>query len=172
MFRYAVGEEGARRLGYDPVLLESAPATVTESFCGVGNPFAIASVGRGERLLDIGCGGGFDLVVAQGLVGLSGEVHGLDLTGEMVAVARSNCQMMGSGEITINQAEVPPIPYADNSFTVVISNGVINLSPKKPALFQEIMRVLQPGGRLQFADIVLTGDLPPRPDDPSESWAQ
>jgi len=172
MFRYATGRNGAALLGYDDALLADTPVEVTKSFCGVGNPFTIARIEEGSHVLDIGCGAGFDLIVARRIVGDSGRVCGIDVTPEMLEQARRNFHALGMTDIETILVDSPRIPYADDSFDVVISNGVINLSPNKLELFKETFRVLRSGGRLQLADIVLDKELPPMLADSVESWVQ
>jgi arsenite methyltransferase len=171
-FSYAVGKEGALRLGYDEELLSSLPEQVLKAFCGVGNPFSLGAIPPGSVILDIGCGAGFDLFVASTLTGGNGHVFGVDLTYAMAARAQANLS-----SLTVNNADIlnacgDSLPFVDNSFDVVISNGAINLSPEKPKLFAEIHRVLKPGGRLHFADIILDGHLPPHLSTGVESWSQ
>jgi len=172
LFGYPTGRDGAIRLGYDEELMADIPAELMNAFCGVGNPFGLERIAPGSRVLDIGCGAGFDLIMARRIVGGSGRVCGIDMTREMLERARRNFAELGIANIETRQVDSEKIPYEDNSFDVVISNGVINLSPKKAELFREIRRVLQPGGRLQFADIVLEKELPPSLAVNVESWAQ
>lgn len=170
-FTYPTGREGALALGYDAAIVDALPPELIESFCGVGNPFSLGPVQAGEAVLDVGCGAGFDLVVAAGLVGPEGRVCGIDVTPEMAEKARDSLARAGvaHGEVSIAGAE--EIPYGDESFDLVISNGVLNLSPLKEKCFQEVYRVLKPGGRLQFADIVLKGDLPEKVAGSLEAWS-
>jgi ubiquinone/menaquinone biosynthesis C-methylase UbiE len=142
------------------------------SFCGVGNPFSIDRIEEGTTVLDVGCGAGFDLLVALQLVGPSGKVVGVDLTKEMIDKARANLESMQIKNYELHHISAEQLPFADNSFDVVISNGVINLSPDKPRIFAEIHRVLKKGGRLQFADIILEKQLPPQLTASIESWSQ
>lgn len=172
LFRYPTGREGAVRLGYDKDLLAEMSADFLSSFCGVGNPHAIARVAEGASVLDVGCGAGFDLIVARKTVGDSGRVCGIDMTPEMLERARKNFAELGIEGIELELVDSEKIPYPDDSFDVVISSGVINLSPAKQALFREIRRVLKPGGILQFADIVLDKPLPAGMTGNLESWAQ
>ncbi|KJR98854.1 MAG: hypothetical protein VR65_18785 [Desulfobulbaceae bacterium BRH_c16a] len=171
-FKYAIGREGAQKLGYAPELLDNTPDTLLDSFCGVGNPFAVSPIKKGSIVLDIGCGAGFDLVVASRLTGETGRVYGVDLTPEMVARAQANLAAIAVDNIEVIHVSSESLPFADNTFDVVLSNGVINLSPDKPQLFAEIHRVLHPGGRLQFADIILEKMLPPQLAGDVESWSQ
>ncbi len=154
-FEYPTGREGALFLGYDGSMIEDLPDEILASFCGVGNPFALGPLEAGESVLDVGSGAGFDMIVASRHVGDKGRVCGVDLTPEMAARARKNLALAGvvNGEIREGASEA--IPYGDASFDVVISNGVLNLSPRKETSFREVLRVLKRGGRLQFADIVL-----------------
>lgn len=171
-FSYAVGKEGALSLGYDEKLLSPLPETVLNAFCGVGNPFSLGTIVPGSVVLDIGCGAGFDLYVASTLTGGHGYVFGVDLTYPMADRAMANLSSLTVDNATILNACGDRLPFIDNSFDVVISNGAINLSPEKPRLFAEIHRVLKPGGRLHFADIILDGDLPPHLRTGVESWSQ
>lgn len=172
MFRYPTGREGAVKLGYDEAIVAEMPVESLNSFCGVGNPHAIAPVVEGAHVLDVGCGAGFDLVVARKTVGGSGRVCGIDMTPEMLERARKNFSELGVDDIELELVDSEKIPYPDETFDVVISNGVINLSPAKLALFREIRRVLKPGGRLQFADIVLAQPLPAAMKGNLDAWAQ
>jgi len=170
-FGYPTGRSGAKALGYDLSILEGMPHELVESFCGVGNPFVLGPVKPGETVLDVGCGAGFDLFVAGRLVGQAGKVRGIDLTAEMAAKARKNLGLAGiaTGEVRVAGAE--DIPYSENTFDIIISNGVFNLSPLKEKSFREVHRVLKSGGRLQFADIVLKADLPRDVANSLDAWS-
>jgi arsenite methyltransferase len=170
LFRFPTGRAGAILLGYAPAWLEAAPAAMLAGFCGVGNPFAIGPIKSGDMVLDVGCGAGFDLFCASRLTGPHGRVAGIDPTPEMVACARSNLAAAGVAEPEVRLADAESIPYPDHSFTVVISNGALNLAVDKERTFSEIYRVLQPGGRLQLADVVLARELPP-PERAAIAWA-
>ena len=171
-FKYAVGKEGAQLLGYSKEILDVIPDNLLNSFCGVGNPFTIAPLKNGDNVLDIGCGAGFDLIVASRLVGSAGRVYGVDLTPEMLTRAEKNLDSLNIDNVEVMPLSSELLPFPDNTFDVVISNGVINLSPAKPQLFTEIYRVLKPGGRLQFADIILERELPAHLAASVESWSQ
>ena len=171
-FKYPIGEQGALALGYDPTIIAAAPARMIKSFCGLGNPFALGEIRTGDCLLDIGCGAGTDMFVASRLTGATGKVCGIDLTAEMVALARDNLTGVCPCPVEVQQVAGEEIPYADASFDVVISNGVINLSPHKQKLFLEIFRVLKPGGALRFADAVLEEELPSSLVGSVEAWSQ
>lgn len=171
-FAYPTGKEGAEALGYDPLFIREAPAALLNSFCGVGNPFSLGEIEPGNSVLDVGCGAGFDLFVAARLVGESGRICGIDLTREMVDLARRSLELSGLKNIAVEHISSEVFPYSDNTFDTVISNGVINLSPCKQELFQEIIRVLKNGGKLQFADVVLERKLPGRMVGSAEAWSQ
>ncbi|MFQ5846945.1 MAG: methyltransferase domain-containing protein [Candidatus Methylomirabilales bacterium] len=171
-FQYPTGRAGVEALGYDLSLVGQLPDEVVESFCGVGNPFSLGAFRPGETILDVGCGAGFDLIVASYLVGPSGQVCGIDLTPEMVERARMNLKRAGVSNGQVHRAGSEAIPYADGTFDVVISNGVLNLSPLKETSFEEIYRVLKPHGRLQFADIVVKADLPAEVATSLEAWSE
>lgn len=147
------------------------PDDLLDSFCGVGNPFSIEPIRCGNAVLDVGCGAGFDLYVASRLVGEEGRVCGVDLTEEMVRRAQDNLDKVQVQNAEIHLVSSERLPFPDESFDVVISNGVINLSPEKPLLFDEIYRVMKPGGSLQFADIILESDTLVPVFDPA-SWSQ
>ena len=159
-------------MGYDPVFIHEAPASFLKSFCGVGNPFSLGEIKYGNNVLEIGSGAGFDLYVAKRIVGESGRVCGVDLTKEMVGLARQNLAESGMGNVEVVHVSSEEFPYVDNTFDAVISNGVINLSPCKQELFQEIFRVLKNGGKLQFADVVLEKELPGTLVGSLEAWSQ
>jgi len=159
-FNYPSGKDGAIALGYDLAAVQNMSDEIMESFCGVGNPFTLGPLRTGDSVLDVGCGAGLDLIIARHLVGSSGQVSGIDLTPEMVAKAKRNVELAGLVNYEIRLADAGSIPYDDGTFDVIISNGVLNLSPDKEKSFKEIYRVLKPGGRLQFADIVRKADLP------------
>ncbi len=172
MFKYQTGKAGAKMLGYDDDILEHIPADILDSFCGVGNPFSLGEIRPGHGILDIGCGAGFDLIVARTKTGSEGKVCGVDLTAAMIARARANFAELAIEDIETLQIETEQLPFPDSTFDLVISNGVINLSPAKALLFKEMYRVLKTGGRVQIADMVLDKELPPEMAANLDAWAQ
>ena len=171
LFQYATGREGARALGYEEQTIAKAPPELMTSFCGVGNPLSLGHLRKGEVVLDVGCGAGFDLYVASRILGEHGLALGVDLTPEMVSVAKQNLERAGVRNAEVRQATCEALPHESATVDVVISNGVFNLFPNKPRSFAEVFRVLKPGGRLQFADIVLDEDLPREIVGSLEAWS-
>jgi arsenite methyltransferase len=150
---FHTGRYLARHLGYDENFVASLPDVAVESFAGVANPFSLRPLAKGERVVDVGSGAGFDSFVAAHQVGPTGNVVGIDMTEEMLAKSRSTVQTLGLAHVEFREGLAEQMPIADGWADVVISNGVINLCADKKATFSEIFRVLRPGGRLQFADI-------------------
>ena len=159
-FHFHVGRPLARMLDYPMAVVDALPDRVVESFAGVNNPFSMGELKPGERVLDIGSGAGFDALLAAQMVGPEGHVTGVDMTPEMRQKAAANASLLGLRNVEFVDGLAERLPIADSSVDVVISNGVINLCPDKPAVFREIHRVLRPGGRLQIADIVVQKPLP------------
>jgi arsenite methyltransferase len=153
-FIFPTGRAWAEDLGY-PEELSGVPESAAESFSGVANPFSLGRLAAGERVLDLGSGAGTDALVAARMVGDDGSVTGIDMTPEMLRKARSAAREAGIGNVTFVEGEAERLPFADESFDVVISNGVIDLIPDKDAVFEELHRVLLPGGRLQLADVTI-----------------
>ncbi len=151
--------------------LENLPGEIADFSLGCGNPTAIAELGEGEVVLDLGSGGGLDCFLAARKVGARGRVIGLDMTPEMIRLARQNARKVGAGNVEFRLGEMEHMPVEDNSVDVIISNCVINLSPDKDAVFSEAYRVLKPGGRLCVSDIVLRGELPAEIKESLEQWS-
>jgi len=146
-------------LGYDFAELSGLPSQTTAAFAGIGNPLAIGPIHAGETVLDIGCGAGMDLLLAAGRVGPGGKAIGVDMTESMANRARSSATAMGYAHVEVRLGDATALPIDDASVDVIISNGVLNLVPEKEKAFDEILRVLRPGGRLQLADIVVEKEL-------------
>ncbi|NHI91962.1 MAG: methyltransferase domain-containing protein [Candidatus Lokiarchaeota archaeon] len=164
-------KEWAQTIGYTKDDLDNLPETVTDISFGCGNPTAIAELKPGEIVLDLGSGGGIDVFLSAKKVGESGKAIGLDMTNEMLERARKNAHQMGLKNVKFVKGEMENMPIEDNSIDVVISNCVINLSPNKDKVFQEIYRVLKPGGRMCVSDIVLTDELPNEIKEDLNAWA-
>jgi arsenite methyltransferase len=147
-------------LGYDQTVVAALPDSAVEAFAGVGNPFTMGRLQPGERVVDLGSGGGFDCFIAAGQVGSEGRVVGVDMTEEMLGRSRAAATAMGLHNVEFRQGVIEALPIEDGWADVVISNGVINLCADKRQVFAEIMRVLKPGGRLQFADIANGKEVP------------
>lgn len=151
--------EMSRMIGYSDDEMASVPEGANLGL-GCGNPTALASLKEGERVLDLGSGGGFDCFLAAKKVGKIGKVIGVDMTSEMLDKARAHAKKGKYTNVEFRLGEIENLPVADNSVDVVISNCVINLSPKKKRVFEEAHRVLAPNGRLMVSDIVLLSGLP------------
>jgi arsenite methyltransferase len=154
-FIFPTGRAWALDLGYPAGLLARVPDQAAESFAGVANPFVLGELNPGERVLDVGSGAGTDSLVAAQMVGPEGSVTGIDMTPEMLAKARAAASEMDAENVEFLAGEAEQLPFADERFDVVISNGVIDLIPDKDAVYGEIFRVLAPGGRIQIADVTI-----------------
>lgn len=160
-YHFHTGRRLAIRLGYDTAIVDQLPDRAVESFAGVGNPFSLRTLREGKRVVDVGSGAGFDSFVAAHHVGPDGFVVGVDMTDEMLTKSRATSELLGVSHVEFRHGLAEALPVEDGWAGTVISNGVINLCADKRAVFDEIHRVLRPGGVLQFADIANGRTVPP-----------
>src|ERR1700720_1171003 len=155
---------------YDAVQAEQIPEEAMLASLGCGNPTALATLNAGEVILDLGSGGGIDVLLSAKRVGPTGKVYGLDMTDEMLALANENKRRAGAENVEFLKGEIEQIPLPDASVDVIISNCVINLSGDKGKVLREAFRVLRPGGRFAVSDVVVRGDVPPAVKTNMELW--
>ena len=170
-FTYPVGVESALKLGYDPSWIQLVPEAVVNHFVGVGNPLNICIPGQGDRVLDAGCGCGFDTFIAASLAGTSGRAVGIDITSEMLQVARSASERFKNGNIEFREGSIERLPFENGYFDLVLSNGVLNLVPDKQRAFKEIARVLRTDGALVAADLLVMETIPPEVLASTDAWS-
>ncbi len=170
-FHFYHGRIAAEMFGYDQAWLREAPEGAVESFAGVGNPHSRADLKTGQTVLDLGSGAGLDSIIAAWRVGSSGWVGGLDMNDTMLDKARRNAASVGLDNIELRKGQMENIPAEDGSIDVVISNGVINLSFRKRKVIEELYRVLAPGGRVSFTDIVSAKQLAQSVVNDPKLWA-
>ncbi|UCC17900.1 MAG: arsenite methyltransferase, partial [Dehalococcoidales bacterium] len=159
----------SKAIGYTDDEMNSVPEGANLGL-GCGNPVAIATLKKGEVFLDLGSGGGFDCFLAANAVGETGNVIGVDMTPEMITIARDNALKGDYENVEFRLGEIENLPVSDASVDIIISNCVINLSPKKEQVFREAYRLLKPGGRLMVSDIVLLKDLPDEIHESAEAY--
>ena len=159
-FHFHTGRTLTKIVGYKNEWFEGVSESAIESFAGTGNPFAMGELTAGEHVVDIGSGGGIDSLVAARMVGPKGKIIGIDMTHEMLEKARNAAAESGLDNVEFHQAYMEQLPVPDGWADVVISNGVLNLTPDKQKVLAEMFRVLRPGGRLQIADIMVDREVP------------
>ena len=170
-FHFHTGRPLARMNEYDDAIVDALPESTIESFAGTGNPFSMGDLKPGESVLDLGCGAGFDTLIAAQQVGSEGTVIAVDMTPEMLEKAERGANQMGLTNIDFRGGYAEDLPVDDESIDVVISNGVINLCPDKIEVLEEIHRVLKPGARIQIADIVVHKEVPQESKDDIDLWS-
>jgi arsenite methyltransferase len=171
-FHFPTGRLACLFVGYPAEWLDRVPAAATESFAGVGYPFAAAVIQHGDTVLDIGSGSGTDTLIASLLTGRTGRVYGLDMTPAMREKLRQNAALMNAENVHVIEGNAEQIPLPDASVDVVTSNGVLNLVPDKKTAFAEIARVLKPEGKLQIADIALRVPVSEKSRSDPKLWAE
>ncbi len=169
-FIFPTGRAWAEQLGYPQPELARVPDQTVASFAGVANPFSLGPIEQGMTVLDLGCGAGTDLLIAAQMAGERGRVVGVDMTTTMLDRARASARAMGITNVELHESLIESLPLADASVDIVISNGVIDLVPDKQVVFDEIDRVLRPGGRLQVADVVIHTEVSADARDRIDLW--
>lgn len=159
-FHFHTGRHLTKIVGYKDEWLKGVSESSIESFAGTGNPFAMGTLTLGEKVVDVGSGGGIDSFVAARMVGVDGKVIGIDMTPAMLEKARVAAVKSNIHNVEFIEAYMEEIPVPDSWADVVISNGVLNLTPDKQKVFGEMFRLLRPGGRLQIADIMVSREVP------------
>ncbi len=172
-FRFPTGKAALEALNYDRSILSTLPDDVLASYCGVGQPFMLDHIKQGESVLDIGCGAGVDTIIAAAMTGPHGKATGIDFVPEMVQRAKQNLQKTKLENVTFEQGSGENLPFPNESFDCVISNGAFNLIPDKAKALREAFRVLKNNGKIMIADQVIGEDLPSScPADIVETWAR
>jgi ubiquinone/menaquinone biosynthesis C-methylase UbiE len=161
----------AGSIGYDLSELKDLPESAVQACAGCGNPTAIAGLRKGEVVLDLGSGGGIDVLLAAKKVGPEGRAIGVDMTQDMIDLARKNAEEAGFDNVEFRLGDIENLPVESGSVDVIISNCVINLAPDKDKVFKEAYRVLRAGGRVMVSDIVTKGELPKEIREDPDAWA-
>lgn len=170
-FHFHTGRPLARMLGYADAAIDRLPSGTVESFAGTGNPFLFGDLHPGEVVVDVGCGAGLDTMIAAQQVGPTGRMIAIDMTAEMRAKTEAGARALGLVNVEVREGYAESLPVDGGIADVVISNGVINLCPDKPAVFREMFRVLRPGGRIQVGDILVHTEVPQTAKDDIELWS-
>lgn len=169
-YNFRVGRAFAEALGYPPLILEQLPPSAWESFTGVAAPSLIADIQPGDRVVDLGCGGGLDLCLLSWMVGSRGRVVGVDFASGMVERAQRNLALLNLDQAEVVQTAADSTGLPDASADWVVANGILNLSPDKTGVIREIARILRPGGRFLLAEITLSTPLPPGSVQGLDDW--
>jgi len=169
-FHFHTGRKLTRIVDYRDSWLEGIPEVAIESFAGTGNPFSLGELQAGDRVVDVGSGGGIDSLIAARMVGPGGEVVGVDMTEAMLERARRAAEEAGLDNVEFREGYMEELPVEDGWADVVISNGVLNLTPDKPRALEEMGRALRPGGRLQIADILVQKPVSPEAKQKIDLW--
>ena len=169
-FHFHTGRQLTLIVGYEADWLEGIPETAVGSFAGTGNPFSLGSLTPGEQVVDVGCGAGIDSLIAARMVGSDGRVVGVDMTPAMLARARRAADEIGAANVEFRDGYMEALPVPDGWADVVISNGVLNLTPDKPKALAEMARVLTPTGRLQIGDITIDSPVPEAAKQDIDLW--
>jgi len=169
-FHFHTGRPLTQIVGYQSEWLEGIPETAVASFAGTGNPFSMGVLQSGERVVDVGCGAGIDSLIAARMVGPDGHVVGVDMTPAMLARARRAAEDGGSSNVEFREGFMESLPVPDGWADVVISNGVLNLTPDKSKALGEMARVLKPTGRLQIGDITIDSPVPEASKQDIDLW--
>jgi SAM-dependent methyltransferase len=169
-FHFHTGRPLTRIVGYQPEWLEGISETAVASFAGTGNPFSIGVLQPGERVVDVGCGAGIDSLIAARMVGPDGQVVGVDMTRAMLARARRAAEEGVASNVEFREGYMEALPVQDGWADVVISNGVLNLTPDKLKALGEMARVLKPTGRVQIGDITIDSPVPEASKQDIDLW--
>jgi SAM-dependent methyltransferase len=170
-FHFHTGRPLARMLGYPDAVVDRLPGGTVDSFAGTGNPFLFGDLLPGEVVVDVGCGAGLDTLVAALQVGPAGRVLAVDMTDVMREKTAGGARALALAHVEVREGYAEALPVADAAADVVISNGVINLCPDKPAVLRELFRVLKPGGRIQVGDLLVHTEVPQSAKDDIELWS-
>jgi arsenite methyltransferase len=170
-FHFHTGRRLAIMLGYAPAQIDALPSGTVDSFAGTGNPFLFGDMHPGERVVDVGCGAGFDTLIAAGQVGPTGRIIAVDMTPEMRAKTTASAAQIGLANVEVREGFAESLPVDTGWADVVISNGVVNLCPDKRQVFKEMRRVLRPGGRIQVGDILVHREVPQSAKDDIALWS-
>lgn len=170
-FHFHTGRPLAMMLGYAASDVDVLPSSTVESFAGTGNPFSMGKLRQGETVVDLGCGAGFDALQAAMQVGPAGRVIGVDMTPAMLEKTRAGATALRLDNLEVQHGYLEELPVGDATADVVISNGVVNLTPDKVGVMREVLRVLRPGGRFQIGDIVVHKAVPQDAKDDIDLWS-